>query len=85
LQLGYDSSKRSSSPKSIDAAFPITYLENRALLGLGWSHNYDYRLVTAGTNERTVRGYTANSTASKANAIQFVYDENSQLIDDYII
>ncbi|MEQ1454690.1 RHS repeat-associated core domain-containing protein [Acinetobacter seifertii] len=34
-------------------------------------------------NERTVRGYTANSTAWKANAIQFVYDENSHLIGKY--
>lgn len=34
-------------------------------------------------NERTVRGYTANSTAWKANAVQFVYDENSHLIGEY--
>lgn len=36
-------------------------------------------------NERKVRSYTANSTAWEANAVQFVYDEKSQLIDDYII
>lgn len=33
----------------MDEAFAITYLENRAVLGLGWSHNYDYRLQTVGT------------------------------------
>lgn len=34
-------------------------------------------------NESTVRGYTANSTIWKANAVQFVYDEKSHLIGKY--
>ena len=34
-------------------------------------------------NERTARGYQANSSAWKTNAIQYVYDENSHLIGEY--
>lgn len=49
LQLGFIPTLRSGEAKSLDEAFAITYLENRAVLGLGWSHNYDYRLHTVGT------------------------------------
>lgn len=49
LQLGFIPTLRSGEAKSLDEAFTITYLENRALLGMGWSHNYDYRLQTVGT------------------------------------
>lgn len=48
LQLGFIPAFRSNEAKSLDEAFAITYLENKALLGMGWSHNYDYRLYTAG-------------------------------------
>ncbi|MDN8450819.1 RHS repeat-associated core domain-containing protein, partial [Acinetobacter baumannii] len=34
-------------------------------------------------NERTVRGYAANGSVWKTNAVQFVYDENSHLIGEY--
>jgi len=34
-------------------------------------------------NERTVRGDQANGSAWKANAVQYVYDENSHLIGEY--
>ncbi|WP_284085045.1 RHS repeat-associated core domain-containing protein [Acinetobacter haemolyticus] len=55
LQLGYKPNYRTAEAKNMDRAFATTYLENRALLGLGWSHNYDYRLLTSGT-----MGYVLN-------------------------
>ncbi|WP_375036963.1 RHS repeat-associated core domain-containing protein [Acinetobacter sp. RW6] len=36
-------------------------------------------------NERTIRGYAANGSVWKANAVQFVYDENSHLIGEYSV
>ncbi|MCU4493325.1 hypothetical protein GJV03_03590 [Acinetobacter sp. RIT698] len=59
LQLGFIPTLRSGDAKSLDEAFAITYLENRALLGMGWSHNYDYRLQTIGT-----RAFTLNMPGS---------------------
>ncbi|MDN8449504.1 hypothetical protein QZK77_11240, partial [Acinetobacter baumannii] len=48
LQLDYKPEFRNEEGKSLDGAFAISYLENRALLGIGWSHNYDFRLLTFG-------------------------------------
>lgn len=49
LQLGFVPALRTGEAKSLDEAFAITYLESRAFLGMGWSHNYDYRLQVIGT------------------------------------
>nr|WP_228142288.1 RHS repeat-associated core domain-containing protein [Acinetobacter pittii] len=54
LQLGFDPTYRTSEAKSIDKAFATTYLEVRAGMGMGWSHNYDYRLQTVGTQAFTL-------------------------------
>ncbi|WP_081313548.1 RHS repeat-associated core domain-containing protein [Acinetobacter pittii] len=48
LQLDYKPEFRNEEGKSLDGAFAVSYLENRAFIGLGWSHNYDYRLITFG-------------------------------------
>ncbi|ENU08458.1 RHS repeat-associated core domain-containing protein [Acinetobacter calcoaceticus] len=54
LQLGFDPSYRSSEAKSIDTIFGNSYIEVRALMGMGWSHNYDFRLTTVGTQAYTL-------------------------------
>lgn len=48
LQLGFNPSTRSEQAQRIDEVFALTSIENRALFGAGWSHNYDYRLTTVG-------------------------------------
>ncbi|WP_436897849.1 RHS repeat-associated core domain-containing protein [Acinetobacter gyllenbergii] len=54
LQLGFNPSYRSNDAKVLDEAFAVTYLEVRALFGAGWSHNYDFRLNTIGTQAYTL-------------------------------
>ncbi|MBE2164321.1 hypothetical protein IIQ43_07195, partial [Acinetobacter oleivorans] len=51
LQLDYKPEFRNEDGKSLDGAFAVSYLENRALLGVGWSHNYDFRLLTFGNTQ----------------------------------
>lgn len=48
LQLGYRPDFRTDEGRTLDSAFAASYLENRAWLGVGWSHNYDYKLKTLG-------------------------------------
>ncbi|WP_284085040.1 RHS repeat domain-containing protein [Acinetobacter haemolyticus] len=54
LQLGFNPNFRTNDAKVLDRAFANTYLEVRALFGAGWSHNYDYRLQTVGTQAFTL-------------------------------
>ncbi|MCU4391658.1 RHS repeat-associated core domain-containing protein [Acinetobacter courvalinii] len=54
LQLGYRPEFRTDDGKSLDSAFAASYLENRALLGIGWSHNYDYKLTTFGNAQYNI-------------------------------
>ncbi|MFV5533147.1 hypothetical protein VXQ47_00005, partial [Acinetobacter pittii] len=55
LQLDYKPEFRNADGKSLDGAFAVSYLENRAFIGIGWSHNYDFRLLTFGNTQ-----YNAN-------------------------
>jgi RHS repeat-associated protein len=54
LQLGFDASTRSADAQTLDEAFALTSIENKALFGAGWSHNYDYQLTSIGTSAYTL-------------------------------
>ncbi|WP_375036945.1 RHS repeat domain-containing protein [Acinetobacter sp. RW6] len=49
----------------------------------GTTTSPQYYMTYNHKNERTIRGYAANGSVWKTNAIQYVYDENSHLIGEY--
>lgn len=48
LQLDFKPEFRNAEGKSLDGAFATSYMEGRSLMGVGWTHNYDYELQTFG-------------------------------------
>lgn len=51
LQLDFKPEFRNAEGKSLDGAFATSYMEGRSLMGVGWTHNYDYELQTFGNTQ----------------------------------